>query len=101
MFQDGTSSLFKDSVNPSKAFTGQTGSWNSEKQPETPTEFSRGVESKARRRVVSTSGADVEDVLALVGGAVLSEKLDGLGTMSVITGRHRSANGTYTPSKNF
>jgi len=37
------------------------------------------VERKAGYCVVSTSGANVKDISALVGGAVLSEELDSLG----------------------
>jgi hypothetical protein len=38
------------------------------------------VESKAGYCVVSAGGANVKDILALVGGAILSEELDSLGT---------------------
>jgi len=41
-------------------------------------EFASTVVSEARYCVVSASAADVEDILALVGGGILSKKLDGL-----------------------
>jgi hypothetical protein len=50
------------------------------------TELSGAVEREAWHRVISASSTDVEDVLVLVGRAILSEELDSLGTTSVIAG---------------
>ena len=47
------------------------------------TKLSSRVESKAWHRVVSAGGADVKDILALVGRTILSEELDSLGTTLV------------------
>ena len=41
------------------------------------------VISKAGHCIVSTTGGNVKDIPALVGGAVLSEELDGLGTVLI------------------
>lgn len=79
MFHAGTSSLFKDSVNPSKAFAGQDANCSGWRLKETRTKLSSAIKRKAGYCTVSPSGADVENVLVLVGRAILSEELDGLG----------------------
>ena len=43
------------------------------------TEFPSTVVSEARYCIVSAGGADVKDVLALVGGGILSKEFDSLG----------------------
>ena len=58
------------------------------------TEFPSTVVSEARYCVVSASSADVKDILALVGGGILSKELDSLGTAS-ITVEHHSTNKAY------
>jgi hypothetical protein len=50
----------------------------------TLTKLSSTVESKAGHCTVSTGGAYVEDILALIGGTVLSKELDSLGTASIV-----------------
>ena len=45
------------------------------------------VESKAGVSVISAGGANVKDILVLVGGATLPEELDSLGTALVTIDR--------------
>jgi len=47
------------------------------------TKLPGAIERKAGYCVVPASGANVEDILALVGGAILSEELDSLGIASI------------------
>ena len=51
------------------------------------TKLPGGIESKAGYCVISTSRANIEDIPALVGRAILSEELDGLGTVLIIVNR--------------
>ena len=52
------------------------------------TEFPSTVVSEARCCDVSGNAADVKDVLALVGGGILSKELDSLGTASITVERY-------------
>jgi len=78
-FQAGTSSLAKDSVNPSKAVVGPVMSCDIYVSTgKTLTKLSSAVVGETGCSVVSAGGADVEDISALVGRSILSEELDGL-----------------------
>ena len=87
IFHEGRSSLSKDSVNPSKAFAGQYRRRWCVAIDRRLTKLPGGVESKAGYCVVSTSRANIKDISALVGRAILSEELDGLGTALIIVNR--------------
>jgi len=51
------------------------------------TKFPSTVESKATVSIVSTSRANVKDILALVGGAILSEEVESLGAALIAVDR--------------
>ena len=51
------------------------------------TKLPGGIESKAGVSIVSASRANVEDILALVGGAILSEEFESLGAALIIVDR--------------